>query len=98
MFERLRLRKQLLQLKVATAQEKLATQQHMKTEAMLRLCPHYYLPTAIYTEGGKWICELEECHEHQQGVIAYGDSPLEACMNFDKLWREGYGPEMEEAF
>lgn len=48
--------------------------------------PHRAWPVQIYREGSRWLCMLQHHPDPLQCVIAYGDSPAQACENFDALW------------
>ena len=61
----------------------------------IELCPHMVYNAAIVREGSRWCCTLP-CHSDPlQCVTAYGDSPQQACLNFDALWNTN-PPDFEE--
>ena len=63
--------------------------------ARLSLLPHNCLPITVTRDGSRWVC-MYECHpDPLRCVIAYGESPKQACENFDNLWN-GTGYVLEE--
>lgn len=63
--------------------ETAAVQQQVEVR---KLKPSWYLPVEIYRDGSKWVCILESSEELLDCPVAYGDSPKQACDNFDALW------------
>ncbi len=48
--------------------------------------PHMLYPTVVVREGSKWVCSFP-CHpDPMLCVTAYGETPAQACSNFDALW------------
>jgi hypothetical protein len=43
----------------------------------------------IYRDGNAWCCNLDPCIEIARGVVAFGDTPEEATVNFDIAWLNG---------
>ena len=53
-----------------------------------RMRPSVYLPVKVIRDGNAWSCSLywpEERNMMEQ-LVTYGDTPEEACINFDKAW------------
>lgn len=48
--------------------------------------PHVLMRPAIYPDGNAWCALYGE--NLQEGVCGFGDTPAEACADFDKNWRE----------
>lgn len=68
-----------------------------------RLTPHCNVPVTIYREGSRWVCIFEGHPDETKCVVAYGESPKQACDNFDNLWNGAEGflldeEEQEEEF
>lgn len=54
--------------------------------AQMSLLPHSRVPVSITRDGSRWVCTFA-CHpDPMKCVIAYGESPSQACLNFDHLW------------
>ena len=77
------LKKQKDQLEVEIAKTRLLRLQ-------LQLLPHLRVPVRVYRDGSRWVCIFESHPDQLRCVIAYGDSPAQACSNFDALWNGGY--------
>jgi hypothetical protein len=74
-----RLRKKILEKQLQKAEAELMTAQHL-------MLPSNCFPVQIIREGSRWVCTFP-CHpDPLQCVTAYGDSPLQATINFDNLW------------
>lgn len=70
-------------------------------EQQVSFAPHLNVPVRVYRDGSRWVCIFESHPDHLRCVVAYGDSPAQACRNFDALWNGGYimqDPEEEEEF
>lgn len=50
------------------------------------LRPSYMYPVCVYLDGSRWVCSLETHHNPLKCPVAYGESPAQACENFDNLW------------
>ena len=70
---------EILRLKMSTARNKMVTSQ-------LNMLPSARLPVGVIREGSRWMCILADHPELLECVVAYGDSPQQATMNFDSLW------------
>jgi hypothetical protein len=79
MFSLKRLKIQLADTQLKHAQLKLA-----RTLQSFR--PSHQLPVTIVNKGGHWVCKFECSSEPMENAIAFGDSPEQACLNFDALW------------
>ena len=77
---------QIKQAKLAKAQADAEAAVMKLRLIQLRFRPSLNLPVRVYLEGGHWVCTLETSEEMLECPIAYGDSPHQACMNFDHLW------------
>lgn len=77
------LRRQKASIEVEIAQAKLLRLQY-------NFLPHLNVPVRVYRDGSRWVCIFESHPDPMRCVIAYGDSPAQACSNFDALWRGGH--------
>lgn len=69
------------------------------TRIQQQFLPHLNVPVRVYRDGSRWICIFESHPDPLRCVIAYGDSPSQACSNFDSLWLGGHIlPDPEEEF
>jgi hypothetical protein len=58
----------------------------MSLAARMTLMPSNRLPVTVYRDGSHWVCSFD-CHpDPLKCVVAYGESPSQACANFDALW------------
>ena len=74
------------QLELQILQVRLRNEKLKQSRIMLEFLPSYQLPVTITQENGRWVCGYY-CHDDDmQNAVAYGDSPQQACMNFDQLW------------
>jgi hypothetical protein len=65
---------------------RLQTEKLKMARVLLEFRPSNQWPVSIVNEGSRWVCKLE-CTDNPLGnVIAYGDCPEQACLNFDALW------------
>ena len=83
------LKKQEQQLKVELMKLKVLAQQ-------LSFSPHLNVPIRVYREGSRWVCVFECDPEPLNCVMAYGESPAQACSNFDALWNGAPGFVIED--
>ena len=89
LFSRLSsLKRHILELKIERAKVKLL-------EAQYKLLPHRNVPARLYRDGSRWVCVFQSHPDPMKCVIAYGDSPMQACVNFDNIWN-GAGILLEE--
>ena len=51
-----------------------------------RIAPHVIHGAQVMKEGSQWCCILGDL---PTGVVGFGDTPEEACAEFDRTWREG---------
>lgn len=51
-----------------------------------RVAPHVIHGAQILRDGNQWCCLLGDL---PTGVAGFGDTPEEACDNFDKMFRSG---------
>ena len=56
-----------------------------------RSAPHVIHNTKIFKDGNKYCCLLGD--NIQEGICGFGDSPKEACDDFDYIWIKGEGKE-----
>lgn len=54
--------------------------------ALESLRPSHNLPVRVRLEGTRWVCILESDFDILKCPVAYGESPKQACENFDNLW------------
>ena len=85
---------QIKQAKLAKAQAEAEAATLKLRLIQLGFRPSLNLPVRVYREGGHWVCVLETSEEMTECPVAYGDSPHQACINFDHLWL-GLGVVME---
>lgn len=89
------LKKQKLQLDIKLGELRVLEQQ-------ISFAPHLNVPVRVFREGSRWVCVFESHPDPMRCVIAYGESPAQACRNFDALWNgTGFlldGEEPEEEF
>lgn len=79
MLNKEQLELEILVVDLRTAQAKYAT-------AMARLRPSQTYPVNITLDGSRWVCTLFTDSNPLKCVTAYGNSPSQACENFDLLW------------
>ncbi len=53
--------------------------------------PHVLMRPTISLDGNQW-CALYGA-DLMSGVVGFGDTPEEACADFDRVWREKRAPE-----
>lgn len=87
---------QLKALRLQKAQLEIEVSRYKLIAYQLELLPHMRYPVRIYRDGGHWVCILETDPEPMNCVIAYGESPAQACRNFDSLWNGANIIEPEE--
>jgi len=76
-IDQLRLKEQ--QYRTKLAELKVIEQQYS-------LAPHCNVPIDLFRDGSRWVC-MFHCHpDPLKCVVAYGESPQQACSNFDHLW------------
>lgn len=74
------------QHEIAILKMELATAKVLYYKAMNGMRPSRQLPITVYREGSRWVCIFETDPDIMKCVVAYGESPEQACMNFDCLW------------
>ncbi len=91
MFGLRQLKKKILSIKLKTAELKLGDQ-------YMLMRPSRQLPITVRREGTRWLCLFECDSDILNCVVAYGDCPEQATMNFDYMWNGigGFKLEMEE--
>jgi len=52
--------------------------------------PHVLMKPDIYPDGTKWCALLGD--DLQTGISGFGDTPAQACAEFDKAFNEGRTP------
>lgn len=67
-----------------------------KTEALrayyaARMAPHIVQNAQIMKDGTRWLCVLGDKHT---GVVGFGDTPEQACAEFDRVWKRGFQKQM----
>lgn len=77
------LKKQKAQIEIEIAKMRLVRVQ-------LGLLPHLRVPVRVFRDGSRWVCIFESHPDPLRCVVAYGDSPAQACSNFDALWNGGH--------
>ncbi len=86
---------QMRQLKIRQLRaEAEAAEIKLLTQKMFFL-PSRYFPVNVFRDGDKWVCSFGFHPDPLLNVIAYGDCPAQACLNFDALW-SGSGMLLEE--
>lgn len=73
---------QIKQQQLIVAQREAAASAHNEVVSGSRLRPSHYCPISIEYDDIRWSCKHINCVE----AVAYGNSPEEAMMNFDKMW------------
>lgn len=69
-----------------TDQIQLQVAQHELLRIQMEFLPHMRYPTVVVREGSRWVCSFP-CHPDPLiCVTAYGETPTQACNNFDLLW------------
>lgn len=61
-------------------------QEFERTQRLLQQ-PHTYMRPKIYKDGDKWCALLGE--DIQTGVCAFGNTPVQAAVNWDLVWLNG---------
>lgn len=64
-------------------------------EQKLMFLPSRSFPIMVHRDGSKWVCSFGFHPDPTFHVVAYGESPAQACTNFDALWA-GTGVALEE--
>ena len=96
------LSKEQLELELIATKVKQAKIDYIRSLNWLR--PSLSYPVNIKLDGSRWVCTLETDADPAKCPIAYGDSPRQACENFDCLWNGAADflvdgePEEEEEF
>lgn len=49
--------------------------------------PHVLMKPRVFRDGDDWCCLYG--NDIEPGIVAFGDTPGEACANFDEMWRNG---------
>jgi len=52
-----------------------------------RTAPHVIHSAKVYKDGDKYCCLLGD--NVQEGICGFGNTPKEACAEFDRVWIEG---------
>jgi len=65
-------------------------------EMQMRFLPHCNVPVTVTREGSRWVCMFETDPDPLNCVVAYGESPAQACSNFDALWNGAPGFVLED--
>jgi len=55
-------------------------------DMQMRFLPHCNVPVNVVRDGSRWVCSFDSDPDPLKCVIAYGESPAQACSNFDALW------------
>lgn len=76
------------QLRIEILKNKLETAKLLHFRAMRTLLPSSIYPVTIRRDGSRWICILQTDQNPLLCPAAYGDTPMEACTQFDSLWTE----------
>jgi len=79
MFGIQQLKKQILKVKLQRAKLNVAS-------LMTTFRPSRQLPISVTRDGSRWVCLFECDPDPMKCVIAYGESPEQATVNFDYLW------------
>lgn len=61
--------------------------------AAFLVAPHTRMRPRVFPDGTKWCALLGD--DLMSGVSGFGDTPEEACAEFDKAWSNGRTPEAE---
>jgi hypothetical protein len=67
-------------------QGQMIVQEHSMTQCILRQ-PHVYMRPKIYQDGDMWCALYGD--DIQNGVCAFGETPILAMQNWDKVWHNG---------
>lgn len=51
-----------------------------------RIAPHVIHNATVMQDGNQWCCILGDL---PTGVVGFGDTPKEACQEFDRVWEQG---------
>lgn len=51
-----------------------------------RVAPHVIHGAHVYQDGDQWCCILGDL---PTGVVGFGDTPQQACAEFDRIWQYG---------
>ncbi|MCI0564798.1 MAG: hypothetical protein MN733_40545 [Nitrososphaera sp.] len=84
---------QSLRVERATVELEVAKAKLLKIQTSFS--PHRNVPVRIFRDGSRWVCLYQSHPDIMKCVVAYGDSPAQACFNFDNLWL-GIGTVLEE--
>lgn len=79
MFSKEQIELELMQMKLKCAKIDLV-------RSLNWLRPSYTFPVNVKLDGTRWVCYLETDPDPLKCPIAYGESPAQACENFDNLW------------
>ena len=74
------------QIRLKTAEAKLQYHQLKVSKLLQSFRPSFQMPVTVINDNGRWVCKFECSHDPMENVIAYGESPEQACHNFDALW------------
>jgi len=78
------LSKEQLELEILKTKLKRANYELGRTMTYMR--PSMTYPVCVYLDGTRWVCTLETHNDPLKCPTAYGESPDQACNNFDHLW------------
>ena len=78
------LSKDQLELELVAIKVKQAKVDYARSLTWLR--PSMSYPVSISLDGSRWVCSLETDPDPLKCPVAYGESPRQACENFDCLW------------
>ncbi len=76
--------KEQMELEIMKIRVKSAKLDLARSMSLLR--PSFIFPVNVYLDGSRWVCMLETHPDPLKCPIAYGESPAQACDNFDNLW------------
>lgn len=51
-----------------------------------RMAPHVIHNAQVMQDGNKWCCILGDL---ATGVVGFGETPKDACAEFDRIWNKG---------
>ena len=74
------------EIKTEIASTNLQTAQLRAVYALNVLKPSFNFPVRVYLDGSRWVCIYDTNEDMLKCPVAYGESPKQACDNFDNLW------------
>lgn len=89
-------RRRLRALEIREQELKVELMKLRVLEQQISFAPHLNVPVRVYRDGSRWICTFECDPDPLKCVIAYGESPAQACRNFDSLWNGAPGFVIED--